>query len=475
MQLVDTIKAFADEGYVYGAGPNRRTGFISLALPGTLPILNKVLLEKAYKMAKIANCKMNPIIRFDRKAYFYPDLPKAYQITQKDNPLGIEGVIPFPDSDGAIKNAFIERIHMEEDSGKTLLSEDTIKLDYNRAGVALIEIVTVPCFTNLEDVISFLKYLQLLLQYYGISDARMEKGEMRVDANLSISIGSNAWSLPSEIKNMNSFSYLRKAMIQLMNKLNATGEEAEHERYTYSFDESSGGLRKLRGKEAPATYRYMPEPDLGHIRLEDVGANILNPPLRKIPVAIYTKMLEHSVSIEIAREIVYNLDLLNVWIETYKQVNCQVELSLLLVGPLRAIQKKNPLHFRKSINKEDFAKNLVQLMNMIYDKKLNKNTARQKILPLLFKREGNDIWKIVEERAWFLNNNDDSLFHSIDSLLNDYPKQVEAYQNGKTGIAGFFMGKLMKKHGSRMDPKEIMEYLKASLEKYRPGDTKKSE
>ncbi len=466
MQLVDTIKAFADEPYVYGAGPNRKTGFISLALPGTLPMLNKEFLEKAYEMAKIANCKMNPVIRFDRKAYFYPDLPKAYQITQTVNPLGIDGEIPFPDSAGTIKYAVIERIHMEEDSGKTLLSEDSIKLDYNRAGVALIEIVTAPCFSDMEDVINFLKYLQLLLRYYGISEARMEKGEMRIDVNLSINKEGNVWGFPSEIKNMNSFSYLRKAMIQLMNKLSAIVEEAEQERCTYTFDESSGGLKKLRSKEDAASYRYMPEPDLGHIRLEDVVADNLSAPLMKVPIEIYAKMLERSVSTEIAREIIYDLDLLNIWMETHNQVNCQVELSRLLVGPLRAIQKKNPLHFRERINKESFAKNLVQLMNMIYNKKLNKNTARQKILPLLFEREEQDVWKLVEERAWLLNNTNDSLFHSIDGLLHDYPKQVEAYQSGKTGIAGFFMGKLMKKYGSKMDPKELMEHLKAALEKY---------
>jgi len=462
VQLNTKTKLFCNCSTEFGAEPNSNTCPVCMGYPGVLPRLNKEALEKAILVGLALNCKVARYTKFDRKSYFYPDLPKGYQISQYDMPLNYEGYLEFEMPDGTIKKVRIIRAHLEEDAGKLIHSGNVSYVDLNRAGVPLVEIVSYPDMFSVDEAYYYLQTLRNTMKYIGVSDVNMEEGSLRVDANVSVRRkGDTKLGTKVEIKNMNSFNFLKKALeyeIKRQISLLEKGEKIVQE--TRLFDVESGKTFTMRTKEEAEDYRYFPDPDLPPVVLTDEYVESLKRKLPELPYQKYKRFIEQ-----------YNLPKYDASIltESRELADYFEEAVKHYKGDPKKVSNwimSEVLRYLNETNKEitDFTVKpyqIAELLRLMDENKINIKIAKT-IFPEMI-QTGKDSSKIVEERGLIQVSDEGQIEEICKLVLQENPAEVEKYKSGKTNVIGFLVGQVMKKTQGKADPKLVNQILSKLL------------
>lgn len=464
VELNTKTKIFCNCSTEFGAEPNSNTCPVCLGLPGTLPVLNEEVVDLAIKAGKVLDCKINKLNKMDRKNYFYPDLPKAYQISQFDLPICSGGHVDF-EVDGVKKSVRLNRIHIEEDPAKLIhLEDEPISLiDYNRAGVPLAEIVTEPDIHSPEDAVAFLKTLKSLLEYAEVSDCRMDQGSMRCDANISMRpVGQKELNTKVEIKNINSFKEIQKALEKeqkRQSELYTYGEGHKIKQETRRWDSAKGRTIPMRSKEDADDYRYFPDPDLVPIvisdsQIENIEATIPElPPEKKIRFTEQFKLTEKEVEILVSDKALSHFyeDVVGLGADPKTAANW------ILGDVLRVLKEKEIEASDMSLKAEILCK----LIKLIGEGKIS-TTAGKEVFNEMFET-GKDPEEIVKEKGLSQISSSDVLEKIVDEVLAANPKSIEDYKSGKLQAAGFLMGQVMKMSKGQANPKVAKELVDAKL------------
>jgi aspartyl-tRNA(Asn)/glutamyl-tRNA(Gln) amidotransferase subunit B len=465
VQLNTNTKIFSADSASFGALPNQNISTVSLALPGALPKLNKEVVAKAIRIGLALNCTINQINHFDRKNYFYADLPKGYQITQDNQPICVNGFLELQLADGSTKKIGINRIHLEEDAGKSIHDQDNnySLVDLNRAGVPLIEIVTEPDIRSSEEASVLLSEIRKLVRHLNVSDGNMEEGSLRCDANISIRpFGTTEFGTRCEVKNLNSMRNVRRAMdFEFGRQVEVISNGGRIIQSTLNFDADKGTTSPMRTKEEANDYRYFSDPDLQPIHISDAWLTEIKSLMPALPNEISQQMVsEFSISKADAALFAEDLDLLNYFNAAQPAVNHKKSLINWLIGPIRAILNE------KGITIADFKVNPAQLaeaINLVDDKKITQQIAIQQLLPAVELQENAKVTDLAQSLNLLISENGDELSSFIDEVLNKYPQQVEAYKKGKKGVLGLFVGDVMKLAKGKADAKKLNELILEKL------------
>ncbi|HQH55685.1 MAG TPA: Asp-tRNA(Asn)/Glu-tRNA(Gln) amidotransferase subunit GatB [Candidatus Marinimicrobia bacterium] len=460
-QLLTDTKIFCSCKNAYGAPPNSLTCPVCLGMPGTLPVLNRKAVEYAIKMGLATDCSITAFSRFARKNYFYPDLPKGYQISQYDEPLCQNGKIKIQ-VNGIEKNIGITRIHLEEDAGKSIHGFDNTLVDFNRCGVALIEIVSEPDLRSPEEAYAYLIKLKQILEYLEICDCNMEEGSLRCDANISLRpIGEEKFGTKTEMKNMNSFRGVERALRFEIERQKAILEKGKNIiQQTMLWDEAKGEARPMRSKEESHDYRYFPEPDLVPIEVEENWKTKILNDLPELPDQKYFRFLNK-----------YNLRHYDAAIltsdkylaEYFERVNDLINdpqlVSKWIQGEvLRTLSQKNLTSKQIPLA----AENLGELLNLIKAGTISANIAKEVFDKMV---ENNESAKIIVEREKLIQVSDDSeLEQIIQTVISENPNEVERYRRGAKNLFAFFMGQVMKKTKGKANPGVANNLLRKALD-----------
>jgi aspartyl-tRNA(Asn)/glutamyl-tRNA(Gln) amidotransferase subunit B len=465
VQLNTNTKIFSADRASFGALPNQNISTVSLALPGALPKLNKEVVAKAIRIGLALNCTINQINYFDRKNYFYADLPKGYQITQDNQPICVNGFLELQLADGSTKRIGINRIHLEEDAGKSIHDQDDnySLVDLNRAGVPLIEIVTEPDIRSSEEASVLLSEIRKLVRHLNVSDGNMEEGSLRCDANISIRpLGANEFGTRCEVKNLNSMRNVRRAMdFEFGRQVEVISNGGRIIQSTLNFDADKGTTAPMRTKEEANDYRYFSDPDLQPVHISDDWLAEIRSLMPALPNEISEQMIaEFGISKADAALFAEDLDLL-VYFNTAKPVvNNKKSLINWLIGPLRAVLNE------KGITIADFRikpSQLAEAINLVDDKKITQQVAIQQLLPAVELANDAKVIDLAQSLNLMISENGDELSSFIDEVLNKYPQQVEAYKKGKKGVLGLFVGEVMKLAKGKADAKKLNELILEKL------------
>lgn len=465
VQLNTQSKIFSSDSATFGAKPNEHISPVSLALPGALPKLNKEVTGKAIRMGLALNCTINQSNYFDRKNYFYADLPKGYQITQDNRPVCQNGYIDLTLSDGTERRIGINRIHMEEDAGKSLhdQNESYSYVDLNRAGVPLIEIVTEPDIRSAEEASLLLIEMRKLVRHLDVSDGNMEEGSLRCDANISIrEKGTVEFGTRCEVKNLNSIRNVRRAMEFEFNRqqqiIEVGGTIIQS---TLTFDADQGTTAPMRTKEMANDYRYFPDPDLPPLYISDEWLAELKAAMPALPREITAKLVaDFGITAAEAGIFADDAALLSYFNQALPQVNQPKSLINWLSGSIRALLSEQQI----SIN--DFKvspQQIAAVINLVDEKKITQQIALQQLLPAIQSTQGADVQKLAEQLNLLIVENTDELSGYADQVLEKFKPQVEAYKNGKKGVLGLFVGEIMKLAQGKADPQKINALLQDKL------------
>jgi len=463
VELRTKTKAFCSCPNEFGSVPNSNVCPICLALPGTLPVLNKTLLEYAIQVGLALNCEIASFCKFDRKNYFYPDLPKAYQISQYDMPLCRNGYLDV-EVNGHTRRVGINRVHMEEDAGKLVHGEnnaDYSLIDLNRAGVPLLEIVTEPDMRTPEEARLFLENLKQILQYLNVSDCKMEEGSLRCDANISLRpVGSSIFNTKVEIKNMNSFKAVQSA---LENEINRQREIYESGgvvvQETRAWDEDTGRTSVMRSKETASDYRYFPDPDLVPVVISDEMINELRNQLPELPAARKKRFIEeYGLPPYDAGILTSTRALADYYEECVKGYHDPKKVSNWVMVELLRLLNSNNVEIKDS---KLTPSHLVEMLKL-----MDEGTISGKIAKTVFEEmfnTGKRAAQIVEEKGLMQISDEDELAAIIDRLIAAHPEVVEDYRKGKKKALGFFVGQVMKETRGKANPQIVNKLLLARL------------
>ena len=462
VQLGTNSKIFTSASTAFGDEPNTHIDPVVCGLPGTLPVLNKKVLEYAVKASLALNLQVAEHSKFDRKQYFYPDLPKNYQISQFDEPIAengwIEVEVAEKGKDTYLKTIGIERLHMEEDAGKLVhagsdrLAGSTHSLvDYNRAGVALAEIVSKPDLRTGREAAEYAAEIRRIMRYLGVSDGNMQEGSLRCDVNISVRRGPDAtFGTKVEIKNMNSFSAIQKACdyeIQRQIKAYETGEPVVQE--TRLWDESKQLTKSMRSKEGASDYRYFPDPDLGPIEVGAEQREGWRSELPELPAAKRHRYAEQlGLSIYDARVLTDERAMAEYFEAAVAAGADAKAVSNWVTGDIAAYVNANRLSIAELPLKPEQLAEMVQLI----DGGVISGKIAKDLLPELL-AQGGSPKAIVEAQGLGMISDPAEITAIVEALLAAHPAEVEAFRDGKTKLQGFFVGQLMKQTGGKADPK----------------------
>ncbi|KFD39287.1 glutamyl-tRNA amidotransferase subunit B [Schleiferia thermophila str. Yellowstone] len=455
VQLKTKSKAFSADPISFGAKPNTQVNPISLGHPGTLPVLNEAVIEYAVRLGLACGAHITKYNKFARKNYFYADLPKGYQISQYDTPICTGGFIMIKDAEGNDKEIGLTRIHIEEDSGKSIHDLDPFYtlIDLNRAGTPLLEIVSKPDFRNGQEAYNYLSEMRKLVRYLDISDGNMEEGSLRCDVNISVrKQGANGFGTKVEIKNMNSFRNVQKAIdheIVRQVELLESGQQIEQETRTY--DPVSDTTLIMRTKEDAHDYRYFTEPDLAPLVISEEYIEQVKKAMPALPWEIKEKLTkEHNLSEYDALQICENKELAQYYLQAANQSSSYKNIANYLLGPVKSYLNE------KGIAINDFPvvpQVLTELIDLV-DKGLVSHTmAQTRILPLLIEYPHLSPEQIARDYNLIQERDENFILETAKEILDSMPDKVEQYKAGKKGLLGLFMGELMKKTGGKADPK----------------------
>ena len=461
-QLKTKSKIFAPDGTEFGNEQNTQISPITLGMPGVLPVLNKGVVDMAILTGLALGSKIPNRCKFDRKQYFYPDLPKGYQISQYDEPICVGGHI---DING--KRIGITRAHLEEDAGKLvhagaagLAGSSYSLVDLNRAGTPLLEIVSEPDMRSSDEAKAYVEELRNILRYIGVCDGNLEEGSMRCDANISVmSKGSKEFGTRAEIKNVNSFRALQRAIeyeIERQIELVENGEKVVQE--TRLWDDNSGETRSMRGKEDAHDYRYFPEPDLMPLEISQEWIDRVKVTMPELPKAKKERYMSLGLSEYDASVIVEQMEMALFFDEVIK-LGANVKTSInFLMGEIAAYLKEEKIGISES---KLTPQNLVELVNLIEKGTISNNIGKQIILTML--KEGTAASEIIKKQGLSQISDEGAIKEIVQKVVSSNPEQVAAYKAGKVQLFGFFVGQVMKETKGRANPKTVNELLKEQL------------
>ena len=463
VQLATKSKIFSGASTLFGSSPNTQACNIDLGMPGVLPVLNEEVLKMAIKFGLSINANINSPTQFARKNYFYPDLPKGYQISQLDNPIVEGGVLEITLKDGSKKKIHITRAHLEEDAGKSLHEdfEGLTGIDLNRAGTPLLEIVSEPDLSSGEEAVAYLKKIHSIIRYLEISDGNMAEGSMRCDANVSLrKKGSKELGTRTETKNVNSFKFVEKAIqheIRRQIKILESGERVTQE--TRLYDSQLDETRPMRSKEYANDYRYFPEPDLLPVVLsEDFIKSVkdLMPELSEEKEKRFIK--EYKLSDYDANVLSVDPNLSNFFEEVVVRSRNPKLAANWIMGELSAFLNKENLSILET--KVDSI-NLGNLLSRIEDSTISGKIAKEIFEEMWNSKKSPD--EIIEEKGLKQVTDSSEIKKVINQVLDQNPSQLEQYKSGKEKLFGFFVGQVMKASRGKANPEQVNKLLEERL------------
>ena len=464
-QLLTKTKAYSSDLNSYGSAPNTNISVITLGHPGTLPVMNRKTIDFAIRLGLACGCDIAPQQHFARKNYFYPDLPKGYQITQDTTPICTGGQILIRTEDGTQKSIGITRIHMEEDAGKSIHDVDVYDtlVDLNRAGTPLLEIVSEPDLRSSSEAYNYLTEVRKLLRYLDICDGNMEEGSMRCDANVSVRlVGAKDFGTKVEVKNMNSIRNVQRAIeFEITRQIEAleSGEALTQE--TRAFDALKGSTISMRTKEAANDYRYFPEPDLPPITVTTAQIAAISKDMPALPHALFERYTQtyglsdyDAYNITDQKGLALYYEALIGFTKNYKAA------ANWLMGDIKSYLNE------QGVDISSFpigAERIAALIELIDQGKISNSIAAQRLFPALF--DSTETPLEIAERLNLIQSSDSSVIESfIAQVIEQNSAEVERYRSGEKQLIGFFMGQLMKVSGGKADPKASNAILRQKLE-----------
>ncbi|MDC0061343.1 Asp-tRNA(Asn)/Glu-tRNA(Gln) amidotransferase subunit GatB [Pseudomonadota bacterium] len=464
VQLSTKTKLFSRASTTFGASPNTNVNLVDCGLPGVLPSVNKEAFYKAIRFGMAINAQINQTSIFDRKNYFYADLPKGYQITQMDLPIVLGGSIEIV-SEELVKTINITRAHLEEDAGKSIHDEydGFSAIDLNRAGTPLLEIVSEPEISSAKEAVAYMKAMHQLVTYLDVSDGNMAQGSLRCDANVSIrKKGYKELGTRTEIKNINSFKFIEKAInfeIKRQIKILEKGEKVVQE--TRLYDSSKDETRPMRSKEFANDYRYFPEPDLLPVVISDEEIQKIKDEFPELPNEKEIRFQKQfELSAYDAQIIASSKSMADFFEKTAKQTKNYPLLSNWLIGEVSAYLNKELIEINES---KLSVENVATLINRIDDQTISGKIAKTIFEEMCINGASPD--DIIESQGLKQISDDGAIEEIIDTVIKDNAAQVEAYLQGKDKLFGFFVGQVMKLTQGKANPKAVNTILKEKLKK----------
>ena len=453
IQLNTTTKIFCScKADSWNDLPNTNICPVCSGMPGVLPVLNMAAVEKGVRLAAAMHAQIRLTSYFDRKNYFYPDLPKGYQITQFDQSIGKGGYLEFPMPDGTHRRVHIHKLHLEEDAGKTKNEHGERLIDFNRCGVPLVEMVTEPDLRSAEEAAQYLLRLRQLLRWIGVSEADMEKGHLRCDANVSIrEVGSQVLNPKSEIKNINSIDAVRNAIIfEIDRQIREVRAGNRIESWTLDWDDEKGTLQKMRSKETEADYRYFREPDLLPVQLTPEWVNSVITSLPELPLARRQRFIDQYQLSEYDAEILTAEKSLSDYYESaLKSYGGEPKVvSNWIMNDLMRMQKELGVNASQLKLTPAY---LAEIIKLLDNGKINASTAKSLLKKV--QESGNAPAEIVEREGLGLMADDSALRKIIEAVIAANPSEVQSYREGKESLIGWFLGQVMRQSGGKADPK----------------------
>lgn len=463
-QLHTVSKLFSGDATNFNALPNQHVGPITLGHPGTLPTMNKKAVELAIKMGLVCGCEISTNNYFARKNYFYADLPKGFQISQHTTPICRGGLVHINTTNGS-RDIQLTRIHLEEDAGKSIHDQDDALtlLDFNRAGMPLIEIVSEPDMHSSEEAAAYLTQIRKLVRWIGVCDGNMEEGSLRCDANISVRpVGSRTLGTRVEVKNLNSIKHLRHAVEIEIERLTALSEKGETIlQETRSYDADAGITFSIRTKEDAEDYRYFPEPDLAPFQFTEQYIGELKNQIPLLPAELSNKFInEYGLSSYDAEQLTDEKELCDLYEEVARHTIHKKQLANILLGPLKSLLNQSSAQWN-SIHIS--ATHWNELLILIAEGTINFSMAAQKILPRMVTDFALSPTVLIQQLDLAQDADADQLQGWAKQALDAMPDKVMAYKKGKKGLIGLFVGEVKKYSKGKADPKQVTAILESLL------------
>lgn len=462
VELKTGSKIFSASPNHFGAEPNTNTSVIDLGYPGVLPVLNKKAVDYGMKAAMALNCQVATHTKFDRKNYFYPDNPKAYQISQFDKPIGEHGWIEI-EVNGYTKKIGITRIHLEEDAGKLNHEKGYSLCDYNRQGTPLVEIVSEPDIRTPDEAYAYLEKLKSIIQYTGVSDCKMEEGSLRCDANISIRpVGQEEFGTKTELKNLNSFNFVRKGLEfeeKRQREVVSSGGTIDQE--TRRFDEATGATLLMRVKEGSDDYRYFPEPDLMDLYIDDEWKARIRAEIPELPDQRQKRYVEElGLPVYDAKVLTVTKEMADFFEATVNAGADGKKASNWIMGDVSGYLNAEGKELHQVALTAEGLASMIKL--------IDNGTISSKIAKTVFKElieNGGDAEQIVKAKGLVQISDEGALLKIISEVLDANPQSIEDFKNGKNKAVGFLVGQLMKATKGQANPQLVNQLLQQELQK----------
>ncbi len=464
-QLKTTSKLFSSSPNLFGSEPNENVNFIDSGMPGMLPVLNWACIEKAIKTGFALNFTINKHSVFERKNYFYPDLPQGYQISQFEFPILSEGYLDIDQPDGSTKKIRIERAHLEQDAGKSIHDIDPkfSFIDLNRVGTPLLEIVSYPDLSSAEDVVNYMSSLRQTLMYIDVCDGNMQEGSLRADVNLSVRKPGGELGTRCEIKNLNSFKFIRQAIeFEFQRQIEILEAGGSIEQNTMLFDTSTGETRPMRSKEFSHDYRYFPDPDLLPVNLIDEQINQIKPSMEELPHEKMNRYInEYNIDKDISKIIIAEKENTVLFEQMINESDVAPKnIASCLVGDIFAfIKEKNT----EVLSLLEFTKDITDLLKLISEDVIS-NKVGKEILPQVLEGKGKPS-ELVKKMGLEQVSDTSELEKIIDEALVGEEENIAKFQGGSDRVLGYFVGKCLKSTKGKGNPKLINKILLEKLKK----------
>ena len=462
VQLLTDSKMFCGCSTKFGSSPNTQTCPVCIGMPGVLPVMNKKAIEYVIKTGLAVNCKIAPYSRFARKNYFYPDLPKGYQISQYELPICEGGYVEIADN-GSTKKIKLTRIHLEEDAGKNI-HEDAGNysfVDLNRAGTPLMEIVTEPDIHSPKEAVEFMKQLRVILRYLRVCDGNMEQGSLRCDANVSVMpVGQKEFGVKTEIKNMNSFKFVEKALdYEIKRQIKILNDAGKIIQETRLWDSNRGITESMRSKEQAHDYRYFPEPDLMPVEIDSSWIEQIKAGMVELPDSKRNRFIsEHKLSEDDADFLISQSSTALFFEDAVKLGGKPKSVSNLMKGDLMRYLNEENKQIEESPVKPE---HLVSLLKLIETGKISGKIAKT-VFEEMYKT-GKTADAIVKEKGLVQITDEAGIEAVVDEVLKNNPKEVGRFKTGEEKLIGFFVGQIMKETKGKANPEIVNELLKKKL------------
>jgi len=460
-QVLSKSKLFSSSPTKFGADPNTQVSLVDSAFPGMLPVINQFCIEQGIKTGLGLKAKINLNSVFDRKNYFYPDLPQGYQISQYKNPIVGEGEVVL-DMPYGTKKVGIERLHLEQDAGKSIhdIDPDNSYVDLNRSGVALMEIVSKPDLRSPEEVNVYVKKLRSIMRYLGTCDGNMQEGSLRADVNVSVrKVGDKKFGTRCEIKNVNSIRFMQLAIeYEARRQVKLLESDKKVNQETRLFDTKKNATRSMRSKEEAHDYRYFPDPDLLPLKLEQSLVDKLKKELPELPDEKKERFIkEHNLSSYEANILVSEKEISDYYEEVIKKCDKKLATNWITVELFALLNKKNLSISQSPVS----ARNLSKLIKMITSGKISGKIAKDVFVKMQV--DDKDAEQIVEKEGLIQQSDPKELEKIITKVISNNKDKVEQYKSGKEKLFGFFVGQIMKASEGKANPQLVNEILRNKL------------